>query len=306
VIQPTTGQIDDLMERIAKASEAGGRALVTTLTKKMAEDLTDYLVELGVRVRYLHSDIDTITRIELLRDLRLGEYDVLVGINLLREGLDLPEVQLVAILDADKTGFLRSASSLIQTMGRAARNVDGLVVLYADTITDAMRAAISETQRRRALQQAYNVEHGINPTTIRKAVTDILARLRPAGTPANAGAGSRGGRARPGTPVRAGRGPRRDGVGGRSRVGIGRGGHGADVSAADEMLDMAELPIDELQRLVVRLEQEMRLAASELRYEEAALLRDDIAELRLALVEAGDAPGAPGPRGGLALPVPSA
>ena len=207
VVQPTTGQIDDLMERIAKASEAGGRSLVTTLTKKMAEDLTDYLVELGVRVRYLHSDIDTITRIELLRDLRLGEYDVLVGINLLREGLDLPEVQLVAILDADKTGFLRSASSLIQTMGRAARNVDGLVVLYADTITDAMRAAISETQRRRSLQQAYNAEHGIDPTTIRKAVTDILSSIRPAGAGAGPGSGrgSRGGRARPGAPARAGR-----------------------------------------------------------------------------------------------------
>jgi excinuclease ABC subunit B len=303
VVQPTTGQIDDLIERIHKASEAGGRTLVTTLTKKMAEDLTDYLVELGVRVRYLHSDIDTITRIELLRDLRLGEYDVLVGINLLREGLDLPEVQLVAILDADKTGFLRSASSLIQTMGRAARNVDGLVVLYADTITDAMRAAISETQRRRALQQAYNTEHGINPTTIRKAVTDILARLRPAGTAANSGAGSRGGRSRPGTPVRPGRGPRRDGVGGRQRAGTGRGG---DTSAADEMADIADLPVDELQRLVVRLEQEMRLAASELRYEEAALLRDDIAGLRLALVEAGEAPGAPGRRGDLAVPVPTA
>jgi excinuclease ABC subunit B len=290
VVQPTTGQIDDLMERIHKASEAGGRSLVTTLTKKMAEDLTDYLVELGVRVRYLHSDIDTITRIELLRDLRLGEYDVLVGINLLREGLDLPEVQLVAILDADKTGFLRSASSLIQTMGRAARNVDGLVVLYADTITDAMRAAISETQRRRALQQAYNAEHGINPTTIRKAVTDILARLRPAGTGATAGPGSRGGRSRPGTPARGGRGPRRDGVGGRHMAGRVPG---RDISVADEMADIADLPVDELQRLVVRLEQEMRLAASELRYEEAALLRDDIAELRLALVEAGEAAGGP-------------
>src|SRR5580700_8076071 len=226
VIVPTTGQIDDLLERIRSTAAADGRVLVTTLTKKMAEDLTDYLLELGVRVRYLHSDVDTITRIELLRDLRLGEYDVLVGINLLREGLDLPEVQLVAILDADKTGFLRSASSLIQTMGRAARNVDGLVVLYADTVTDAMRSAISETQRRRALQQAYNAEHGINPTTIRKAVTDILARLRPAGTVAGSGPGSRGGRSRPGTTVRPGRGPRRDGVGGRH---LGRGARGADI-----------------------------------------------------------------------------
>ncbi len=311
VIQPTTGQIDDLMERIHRATEAGGRSLVTTLTKKMAEDLTDYLVELGVRVRYLHSDIDTITRIELLRDLRLGEYDVLVGINLLREGLDLPEVQLVAILDADKTGFLRSASSLIQTMGRAARNVDGLVVLYADTITDAMRSAISETQRRRALQQAYNTEHGIDPTTIRKAVTDILASIRPAGTVSGngPGRGSRGGRTRPGhAPVRAPRVPRHDGVGGRQLAGTRRAGTGDDTTAIDEMAELSALPIDELQRLVVRLEQEMRLAATELRYEEAALLRDDIAELRLALVEAGDTPGSPGAPGspGLAAAVPSA
>ncbi|MGA2521739.1 MAG: excinuclease ABC subunit UvrB [Acidimicrobiales bacterium] len=293
VVQPTTGQIDDLVERIHKASEAGGRTLVTTLTKKMAEDLTDYLLELGVRVRYLHSDIDTITRIELLRDLRLGEYDVLVGINLLREGLDLPEVQLVAILDADKTGFLRSASSLIQTMGRAARNVDGLVVLYADTITDAMRQAISETQRRRALQETYNAEHGINPTTVRKAVTDILARIRPAGSASSgSGPGSRGGRNRPGATTRPGRGGRA-----RPPVRLPSG-----VSAADELADLAELPIDELQRLVVRLEQEMRLAAAELRYEEAALLRDDIAELRLALAEAEETatPGA------LAVPVPTA
>jgi excinuclease ABC subunit B len=247
----------------------------------------------------------------LLRDLRLGEYDVLVGINLLREGLDLPEVQLVAILDADKTGFLRSASSLIQTMGRAARNVDGLVVLYADTITDAMRSAISETQRRRALQQAYNAEHGIDPTTIRKAVTDILASIRPAGTVVGngPGRGSRGGRVRPGhAPVRAPRVPRRDGVGGRRLAGSGSAGMGDDTRAVDEMAELSALPIDELQRLVVRLEQEMRLAAAELRYEEAALLRDDIAELRLALVEAGDAPGAPGAPGspGLAVPVPTA
>ncbi|HTT85978.1 MAG TPA: excinuclease ABC subunit UvrB [Acidimicrobiales bacterium] len=300
VVQPTTGQIDDLLERIHKTSEAGGRTLVTTLTKKMAEDLTDYLVELGVRVRYLHSDIDTITRIELLRDLRLGEYDVLVGINLLREGLDLPEVQLVAILDADKTGFLRSASSLIQTMGRAARNVDGLVVLYADTITDAMREAISETQRRRALQQAYNAEHGIDPTTIRKAVTDILERIRPAGSEPVTTRGGRGGRARPGTPMRAGR-PRRDGVGGRRplpgrRVGATPGG---DV---DAMAELSQVPVDELQRLVVRLEQEMRLAAGELRYEEAALLRDDIAELRLVLAESEEALGGPPAGAGAARP----
>src|ERR1700729_285689 len=177
-IVPTKGQVDDLLARIHSTVAAGGRVLVTTLTKKMAEDLTDYLADAGVRVQYLHSDIDTITRIEILRELRLGSIDVLVGINLLREGLDLPEVALVAILDADKEGFLRSASSLIQTMGRAARNVDGVVVLYADTITDSMREAVSVTQRRREVQIAYNREHGIDPQTIRKTVTDILERLR--------------------------------------------------------------------------------------------------------------------------------
>ncbi len=173
-IRPTKGQIDDLMEEIAKRTEAGARVLVTTLTKKMAEDLTDYLLESGIRVRYLHADIDTVERIEILRDLRLGEFDVLVGINLLREGLDLPEVSLVAILDADKEGYLRSQTSLIQTIGRAARNVDGQVVMYADEVTDSMRRAIDETQRRRMIQLQYNEANGINPTSIRKAVSDIL------------------------------------------------------------------------------------------------------------------------------------
>ena len=163
VMCPTKGQVDDLMMRIEDNVARGGRVLVTTLTKKMAEDLSDYLADAGIRVQYLHSDIDTITRIEILRSLRLGEIDVLVGINLLREGLDLPEVSLVAILDADKEGFLRSASSLIQTMGRAARNVEGSVVLYADTITDSMREAVSVTQRRRERQIAYNAERGIDP-----------------------------------------------------------------------------------------------------------------------------------------------
>ena len=179
---PTKGQIDDLIEQIGERTERGDRVLVTTLTKKMAEDLTDYLLEQGLRVRYLHSNVDTIQRIEILRDLRLGEYDVLVGINLLREGLDLPEVSLVAILDADKEGFLRSETSLIQTIGRAARHVDGQVIMYADQVTDSMRRAISETQRRRQLQLRHNEEHGIDPQTIRKAVTDILSMLRPAET----------------------------------------------------------------------------------------------------------------------------
>ena len=173
-VRPTKGQIDDLMEEIRKRKEAGERVLVTTLTKKMAEDLTDYLLESGVKVRYLHSDIDTVERIEILRDLRLGEFDVLVGINLLREGLDLPEVSLVAILDADKEGYLRSETSLIQTIGRAARNVEGQVIMYADEVTASMRRAISETQRRRKVQLDYNAEHGIDPQTIRKAVSDIL------------------------------------------------------------------------------------------------------------------------------------
>ena len=176
-IRPTKGQVDDLIEEIRVRAEKSQRVLVTTLTKKMAEDLTDYLQELGIRVRYLHSEIDTVQRIEILRDLRLGEFDVLVGINLLREGLDLPEVALVAILDADKEGFLRSETSLIQTIGRAARNVDGTVLMYADTVTDSMRTAISETQRRRMIQMAYNQEHGIDPQTIRKRVTDILLSM---------------------------------------------------------------------------------------------------------------------------------
>jgi excinuclease ABC subunit B len=177
-IRPTKGQIDDLMDEIRKRAENDQRVLVTTLTKKMAEDLTDYLVEMGIRVRYMHAEVDTIQRIETVRDLRLGEFDVLVGINLLREGLDLPEVSLVAILDADKEGFLRSETSLVQTIGRAARNVDGTVLMYADSVTDSMRAAIGETQRRRQIQLAYNEEHGIDPQTIRKQVTDILLALR--------------------------------------------------------------------------------------------------------------------------------
>jgi excinuclease ABC subunit B len=251
IVKPTKGQIDDLMAMVEERVAKGDRVLVTTLTKKMAEDLTDYLLEQGLRVRYLHSNIDTIQRIEILRGLRLGDFDVLVGINLLREGLDLPEVSLVCILDADKEGFLRSETSLIQTIGRAARNVDGQVVMYADTVTDSMRRAISETNRRRGLQVAYNAEHGINPQTIRKAVTDILSMLRPD----------------EGAPL-----PGRDRRRQRER----------DTKRRSELL---ELPHNELARLVQTLEEEMHEAAAELRFEYAARLRDEIAELRRELKE---------------------
>jgi excinuclease ABC subunit B len=183
IIRPTKGQIDDLVSEIKEAAALDHRVLVTTLTKKMSEDLTDYLLELGVRARYLHSDIDTLERVQILRDLRLGEYDVLVGINLLREGLDLPEVALVAILDADKEGFLRSVTSLVQTIGRAARNIDGSVIMYADNVTDSMRKALNETNRRRMIQLAYNEEHGIDPQTIRKKVSDILELVGSADAP---------------------------------------------------------------------------------------------------------------------------
>jgi excinuclease ABC subunit B len=253
IIKPTKGQIDDLIEQINDRVVKGDRALVTTLTKKMAEDLTDYLLEMGVRVRYLHSEVDTIQRIELIRDLRLGEFDVLVGINLLREGLDLPEVSLVAILDADKEGFLRSETSLIQMIGRAARNVDGQVVMYADNVTASMQKAISETNRRRGLQEAYNLEHDINPQTIRKAVTDILEQLRPSeGAPVP---GSDQRKARPGS-----------------------------SKTRDEFKDLA--PKD-LGRLIQTLEEEMHEASADLRFEYAARLRDEVKELRRELRDSG-------------------
>jgi excinuclease ABC subunit B len=176
-VRETRNQIDDLMNEVRKVVDREERVLVTTLTKKMSEDLTDYLLEMGFKVRYLHSEIDTLERIQIIRDLRLGEYDVLVGVNLLREGLDLPEVSLVAILDADKEGFLRGETSLIQTIGRAARNQDGRVIMYADKETAAMKAALGETDRRRAIQIAYNEEHGITPTTIVKGISDITEFL---------------------------------------------------------------------------------------------------------------------------------
>ncbi len=251
IIKPTKGQIDDLMEMVNDRIARGDRVLVTTLTKKMAEDLTDYLLEQGLRVRYLHSNIDTIQRIEILRGLRLGDFDVLVGINLLREGLDLPEVSLVCILDADKEGFLRSETSLIQTMGRAARNVDGQVVMYADTITRSMQAAIDETQRRRKVQIAYNLEHGINPQTIRKAVGDILSLLRPDDS----------------APV-----PGKDRRRQRERDKVQR--------------DLKSLPQQELARLIQTLEEEMHEASAELKFEYAAKLRDEINDLRRELRDA--------------------
>ncbi len=265
-IRPTTGQIDDLRERIDATVADGNRVLITTLTKKMAEDLTEYLAEQGVRVQYLHSDVDTVARIELLRELRLGTFDVLVGINLLREGLDLPEVGLVAVLDADKEGFLRSAPSLIQTMGRAARNVNGRVVMYADRITDSMTEAIGETQRRRARQIAYNQEHGIDPRSITKSVTDILERIR------GEGIGSAAISAGPNSRTAAE----------RART-IRSGGTPPLAAAADRARSQGP-DADELSTLIRRLETEMSRAAEELRFEEAALLRDEIAELRLLLV----------------------
>jgi len=244
IVKPTTGQIDDLIGLIKTRTEREERVLVTTLTKKMSEDLSDYLLELGIRVRYLHSDIDTIERIEILRDLRLGEFDVLIGINLLREGLDLPEVSLVAILDADKEGFLRSETSLIQTIGRAARNVGGQVIMYADQVTNSMKRAISETNRRRQLQIRYNEENGIDPQTIRKAVTDILSMIRPTQTTI----------------------PERSKKKGRQKNRLSD--------------DMNELPEDQLERLVLTLEEEMNVAAGDLRFEYAARLRDEIRELK--------------------------
>ena len=251
IVRPTKGQIDDLIEMIKSKTAQGDRTLVTTLTKKMSEDLSEYLIEQGLRVRYLHSNIDTIERIEILRALRLGEFDVLVGINLLREGLDLPEVSLVAILDADKQGFLRSQTSLVQMIGRAARNVDGQVIMYADNRTAAMEFAISETARRRELQVAYNTKHGINPQTVRKAIGDILSVLRPSNTAPMPGKGRR-----------------------------------KDHERDKVVRELRALPESELARLIMTLEEEMNMAAEELRFEYAARLRDEVKELKRELRDA--------------------
>jgi excinuclease ABC subunit B len=250
IVKPTKGQIDDLIHEIRLRAENGTRVLVTTLTKKMSEDLTDYLLEQGIRVRYLHSEVDTLRRVELLRELRLGEYDVLIGINLLREGLDLPEVSLVAILDADKEGFLRSHRSLIQTIGRAARNVSGEVHMYADRITDSMRVAIDETNRRRAKQVAYNLEHGLDPQPLRKKIADITDL-------------------------------------------ISREDDDTELFMADQKAgvriptsireNLRSIPARDLGDLIDQLSEQMRTAASELQFEVAARLRDEIHELKKEL-----------------------
>jgi len=245
-VRQTDGQIDDLLEEIRARAERGERSLVTTLTKKMAEDLADYLRELGIKVQYLHSEVDTLERVQILRDLRLGVFDVLVGINLLREGLDLPEVTLVAILDADKEGFLRSAWSLIQMIGRAARNTSGQVVMYADRITDSMRAAIDETDRRRAIQLAYNAEHGIEATTIIKEIHDINERLHA--------------------------------VAERTQVYLPGSAPGAPG-------ELAATTRAQVERLIAQMEAEMKGAAKQLEFERAAALRDEIQTIRLRVLE---------------------
>jgi excinuclease ABC subunit B len=251
LVRPTEGQIEDLLGEINTRVERGERALVTTLTKRMAEDLADYLMELGIRVHYLHSEIETIERVEILRDLRLGVYDVVVGVNLLREGLDLPEVSLVAILDADKEGFLRSESALIQNIGRAARHVNGQAILYADDYSQAMRAAIDETNRRRDKQVAYNKAHGIIPASIVKAVRDLTDDLREAHTE-----------------------QRRKAI--------------AEQGIAYEVYET--IPPEELSRMISELEIQMHEAAAELEFEKAALIRDQIYDLKRQLQDGRDVP----------------
>ena len=238
VVKPVEGQIDDLISEVRKETDKHNKVLVTTLTKRMAEDLTGYMKEAGIRVKYLHSDIDTLERAEIIRDMRLDVFDVLVGINLLREGLDIPEISLVAILDADKEGFLRSETSLIQTVGRAARNAEGHVIMYADNMTDSMKAAIEETARRRKLQQKYNEEHGITPQTIKKAVRDLISISK--------------------------------------------------TIEKEELRfekDPESMGREELQKLISKVEKQMKKAAADLNFEAAAELRDKMAELKKKLHE---------------------
>ena len=237
-VRPIEGQIDDLISEVNKETDRGHKILITTLTKRMAEDLTEYMKDVGIRVRYLHSDIDTLERAEIIRDMRLDVFDVLVGINLLREGLDIPEITLVAILDADKEGFLRSEVSLIQTIGRAARNSEGHVIMYADVMTDSMRNAIQETERRRSIQEAYNKEHGITPTTIRKAVRDLITVSK------------------------------------------------AVAETEDKLKkDPESMNRKELMKLITKVEKQMREAAANLNFEQAAELRDKMIELKKNLEE---------------------
>jgi excinuclease ABC subunit B len=271
ILKPTKGQIDDLMHEIRLRTDRGERVLVTTLTKRMSEDLTDYLLERGIRVRYLHSEVDTLRRVELLRELRMGVFDVLVGINLLREGLDLPEVSLVSILDADKAGFLRSERSLIQTIGRAARNVSGQVHMYGDTITSQMQTAIDETNRRRALQIAYNLERGVDPQPLRKKIADITDMLAAEDADTEEVLA---------TTMGSGRSQSR-GRGGARRQGSGAAA--ADASVATGTAARADLPATELANLIQELTEQMHAAAANLQFEVAARYRDEVSELKREL-----------------------